>query len=99
MIAEKGIARGVLEDICGEKAVCSGEAVSAMEGDDSRSETAETGPEGDFEDSNCEDVYILGRKNQSALQADIQRGSRYTFAQRMAIRNCRVRLESLCSLP
>ena len=66
MIAEKGIIKGVFEDleeVCGE---VTGSAVvrSVKEADDSRSVTAEMGPVGLFEDSICEDVYILVRWNQ-----------------------------------
>ena len=66
MMAEKGISKDAfedLEDVCGE---VTGSAVvrSVKEADDSRSVTAEMGPVGLFEDSICEDVYILVRKNE-----------------------------------
>ena len=79
MIAENGIFRGACErseDVCGEETLDSGDARSVKEADDSRSVTAEMGPVGLFEDSICEDVYILERENQSAMQADIPEGSR-----------------------
>lgn len=69
MIAENGVAKGAVEDldeVCGEEAVGSGMVRSVKEAEDSRSVTAEMGPVGLFEDSICEDVYILGRRNQSA---------------------------------
>lgn len=47
---------------------------SVKEAEDSRSVTAEMGPVGLFEDSICDDVYILGGRNQSAIQAHIQQG-------------------------
>ena len=68
MIAEKGVARGAfeeLDDVCEEEAVGSGEARSVNEAEDSRFVIAEAGPVGLFEDSICEDVYILGIKDQS----------------------------------
>ena len=102
MIAEKGLVRGPfkrLEEVCGEEAVGSGEARSLKEAEDSRSVTAEMGPVGLFEDPICEEVYILARSNQSAMQADIQEGSRETFAQRKAIHSCPARLESIYFLP
>ena len=77
MIAEKGIFRGAFErsvDICGEGALGSGDARSVKEAEDSRSVTAEMGPVGLFEDPICEDVYILERENQMAMQANIQEG-------------------------
>lgn len=70
MIAENGVAKGAVEDLdefCGEEAVGSGMVRSVKEAEDSRSVTAEMGPVGLFEDSICEDVYILGRRNQSAF--------------------------------
>ena len=76
MIAENGISKGAFErseDICGEEALGSGDARSVKEAEDSRSVTAEMGPVGLFEDPICEDVYILERENQSAMQADIYR--------------------------
>ena len=79
MIAENGIFRGAFErseDVCGEEALGSGDATSAKEAEDSRSVTAEMGPVGMFEDPICEDVYILAREIQPAMQADIQEGSR-----------------------
>ncbi len=78
MMAENGIFRGAfeeLEEICGEEAVGSGGARSVKEAEDSRSVTAEMGPVGLFEDSICELVYILGRRNQSAMPFHIQEGS------------------------
>lgn len=48
---------------------------SAKEAEDSRSVAAEMGPVGLLEDSICEDVYILGRRNQRTIQANIQEGS------------------------
>lgn len=76
----------------------SGGVRSVKEAEDSRSVTAEMGPVGLFEDSICEEVYILGRRNQLAIQADIQEGSWETSAQRKATHSCRVRLAPLCSL-
>lgn len=79
MIAENGIFRGAFEsseDVCGEEALGSGDARSVKEAEDSRSVTAEMGPVGAFEDPICEDVYILQRENQPAMQANIQEGSR-----------------------
>ena len=98
MIAEKGLVRGPferLEEVCGEEAVGSGEARSVKEAEDSRSVTAEMRPVGLFEDPICEEVYILARSNQSAMQADIQEGPQETFAQRKAIHSCPARLESI----
>ena len=63
MIAENGVVRGASEDLeegCGEEAVDSGVVRSVKDAEDSRSVTAEMGPVGLFEDSICEDVYILG---------------------------------------
>ena len=102
MIAEKGVVKGAFEDLeedFGEEAVGSGVVRSVKDAEDSRSVTAEMGPVGLFEASICEDVYILGRKSQLTIQADILgRGSACeTFAQRKAIHSCRVRLEPLCS--
>ena len=76
IIAEKGVFKGAfeeLEEVCGEEAVGSGVVRSVKDAEDSRSVTAEMGPVGLFEDSICEDVYILGRRGQSAIQADIGR--------------------------
>ena len=78
MIAEKGLVRGPLErleEVCGEEAVGSGEARSVKEAEGSRSVTAEMGPVGLFVDPICEEVYILARDNQWAMQADMQEGS------------------------
>lgn len=66
MIAENGTVKGAFEDleeVCGE---VMGSAVvrSVKEAEDSRSVTAEMGPVGLFEDSICEDVYILVRRSQ-----------------------------------
>lgn len=69
MIAENGVFKGAFEDleeVCG-GVVDSGVVRSAKEVDDSRSVTAEMGPVGLFEDSICEDVYILVRRNQKAI--------------------------------
>ena len=77
MIAENGIFRGAFErseDVCGEEALASGDARSVKEAEDSRSVTADMGAVGLFEDPICEDVYILERDNQTAMQADIQEG-------------------------
>lgn len=77
MTAEKGVVKGTFEDlieVCKEEAAGSGVVRSVKEVEDSRSVTAEMGPVGLFEDSICEDVYILGRKNQLVIQADIQEG-------------------------
>ena len=63
MIAENGVVRGAfdrLEEVRGEESVGSGEARSVKDAEDSRSVTAEMGPVVLFEDSICEDVYILG---------------------------------------
>ena len=101
MIAENGVLRGAFErweEAC-EEAVGSGEAKSVKEAEDSRSVTAEMGLEGLLEDSICEDVYILGGRNQSAMQADLQKGSEETFAPQKAIRSCQVHLEPPDSLP
>ena len=79
MIAENGIFRGAFErseDVWGEETLGSGDARSVKEAEDSRSVTAEMGPVGLFEDSICEDVYILARENQSAMQTNIPEGSR-----------------------
>lgn len=78
MTAANGIFKGAFEDpeeVCGEEAVGSGVVRSVKEAEDSRSVTAEMGPVGLYEDSICEDVYILGRENQRAIQAAIQEGS------------------------
>lgn len=69
MIAEKGVFKGAFEDpeeACAENAGGPGAVRSVREAEDSKSVTAEMGPVGLFEDSICEDVYILGRGNQSA---------------------------------
>ena len=76
MMAENGIVRvDQLGEGFGEETVDSGEAKSVKEAEDSRSVTAEMGPVGLFEDPFCDEVYILGRRNQSATQADIWEGS------------------------
>lgn len=77
MIAANGVDRGAFEDLeeaCGEEVVGSGVVRSVKEADDSRSVTAEMGPVGFFEDSICEDVYILGRRDQWAVRTDVQVG-------------------------
>ena len=74
MIAENGVFRVAFDElgeVCGEVTVVSGEAKSVKEAEDSRSVTAEMGPVGLFEDPICDEVYILGRRNQSATHADI----------------------------
>ena len=78
MTAANGIVKGAFgdpEEGCGEEAVGSGVVRSVKEAEDSRSVTAEMGPVGLFEDSICEDVYILGRENQRVIQAATQEGS------------------------
>lgn len=69
MIAEKGVVKGAFGDL-EEAPVGSGVVRSVKEAEDSRSVTAEMGPVGSFEDSICEEVYILGRRDQSTIQAD-----------------------------
>ena len=59
-----------LGEVCGGETVGSSEAKSVKEAGDSRSVTAEMGPTGLFKDPICDEVYILGRRNQSATQAD-----------------------------
>lgn len=73
MIAANGIAKGAfvdLEEACGEEVMGSGVVRSVKDADDRRSVTAEMGPVGFCEDSICEDVYILGRRDQWGIRFD-----------------------------